>query len=96
MRVVWERNARVIKLKSRGWTVKVETEPRDNDGGGRPARVVNFAAMTEDMKSVVWAQPKDTQYIIGATNADAFAAFVRDHFDVVACYFAGLVPGSFL
>lgn len=82
----------IVRYKTRkGWCVKLESKDAQN-------RLTNFASIRNGGGcDAVWARQNDKdEYIIGATSMDAFHCFLDDHFDVVAYYYASIVPGSLI
>lgn len=50
--------------------------------------LVNFCAIREHDRVVVWAQPQDKKNIIGASSRQALDEFARDNFDVLMYYYS--------
>jgi hypothetical protein len=82
-----------IKYKTRkGWTITLESRNKNT------FCINNFASVRNDGSGdAVWARQQDLEsYIIGASSVNTFNEFLDDHYDVVAYYYASLVPGACL
>jgi hypothetical protein len=80
-----------IRYKTRkGWMIKLETRKHEN------FCINNFASVRNDGSGdAVWARQQDLEnYIIGASSVNTFNEFLDDHYDVIAYYYASLVPGA--
>lgn len=84
-----QRNVPMIRIKSRGWVIRLYTE---TDPATQRPRVTNFAA-TKGMEAV-WARPKSADHILGANSLATFDDFVDKHYDVLVYYYKSFEPES--